>query len=329
MKRGRDSRWKIGKIAASIRFVWLVCIVAGIGYLITQRSQFVVRSDPRRPTLALRNDSSVTVLFSTGSSTRFTREEFERRFGIETHSIEGANAANGSVVFYGRNVRSPDRNRIVILGTPKRDGASVIEISSPPANSPSRGEGVLTLVLRWNSRPLRDARVHGWSDPEHLLVSAFVTSTRAIFNVELTGAVRELARLPDAIFSLEARRGAIWYITASPGEGIESEPVPPSELHRISPVDGDRLIARDEKRLILEAVPGPKGDVAIYFNDGTTELSGQNLGKRHPLLFLENGQLVMRDALDLVLVDPSSGDSTVLGKLPEGNVEVYEMNPVL
>ncbi len=335
MKSSRRATSFGSSVVSLVRLLLFVVVAVWIGYLVTQGSRVARRTsdvaatpEARRatPVLLLLSDSSATLLDQNGSSTRLTREEFNERFALETHAIEGAFAANGSVVFYENRLRTPDVNRIAKLGTPKADGASVIEIQ--------HGAGGFPLTLRFGKRPLRDARVHGWSDPKHLLVTALVTSTRAIFDVDMNGVVRKIATLPDAIFSLEARRGALWYTTAAPGEGIESEPVPPSELHRVS-ADGDHLVLRDEKRLILSAVPGPNGEIAIYLNDGNAEFYPNSIGairvlpiqigKRHPLLFVRDGRLVVRDGFRLALVDPISGAFSILGALPEGSVEVYEM----
>ncbi|MEK7116398.1 MAG: hypothetical protein AAB879_03320 [Patescibacteria group bacterium] len=328
MKRGRASSKNRRKIAACIRYAGLVFVVVGVGYLVIQKSTPVARRESpvgamlaiQRPTIALLNDSSATVLSSNGSSTRLTREEFENRFGIETHSLEGANAANGAVVLYDRILRSPDRNLIAKVSAPKADGASVALI------------GDHIVVLRSGGRPLRDARIHGWSGENGLFVSALVTSTRAVYEVERSGSVRMLATLPENVLFLEARRGAMWYITASSGEGIESEPIPPSELHRITVLHGDELVVRTAARLVVIGVGGPRNDVAYLTNDGQAiyrkigdDASNVALGKRYPLLFLDDGRLVMRDGFELLVVDPVTGRTASRGNIPEGNVEVYEL----
>ena len=323
-----------------VRTVLVIGVAVGIGYLVTQQ-QGVVRRPAftpyallPTPELLLLNDSSATLMDLAGSSTRMTRTEFER---LSTHDsrltpIEGGQAANGSAVTYGKELRSPDHRLVATLGAPKGDGASVIEITSPPAPSPSLGEGVSTLVLRIGKTPLRDARVHGWADIGTMLVSGIVTSTRAIVAVRTDGSLRELATLPDNVLSLEARRGAIWHITASPGEGIESDPVPPSELHRVTVAYGDELVVREDSRLILNAVAGPSNDVAYLTDDGQAtylkigdDTSKTSLGKRHPILFLADGSLVLRDNFDLVRTDPKTGETDKIGTLPEGVIEVYEM----
>ncbi len=304
----RSSRGKpVLSIMGTIRVLFVIALAAGIGMLILQkqgvlpsgvgsRASGVVSETttpdarPATPVLLLLTDSSATLVDLNGSSTRMTRAEFDRRATGETRlaSLEGANAANGSVVTVKNNL--------------------------PPA----------PLTLRIGSIRLRDLRIHGWADAKTMYVTALKESVRAVFAVGTSGAVRELAPLPDNVLSIEVRRGALWYITANQGEGIETEPLPPSELHRVD-LDGDHLVVKDDKRLILEGVPGPKGEVAVYFNDGKTEISGKDFGMRHPLVSLNDGRLVMRDGFDLILVDPATGETAKFGPLPEGSVEVYEM----
>lgn len=282
------------------------------------------RSSSVRPLLVLVNESANTILFSDGSSERMTRAEFDARFPANKRPIEGVNAANGSVVQFENEFRSPDGIRLARLETPKGDAASVVTIEQPQGSS--------SLVLRVGRFPLRDARIHGWSDAQTLFVSALVTSTRAVFRVDIGGSVRKLATLPDTALFLEVQHGALWYITASPGEGIESEPAPPSEAHRIRADTGDDRVVREDSRLILHVVPSKNDAVAYLTDDGqvtflpTAQTASKiALGKRQPLLFLDDGRLVMRDDLNLQIVDPRTGASISLGALPEGRVEIYAL----
>lgn len=329
MTERRRFRGAPNRVLAVFTTALVVLGVVGVALL----TSMMQKAEPKRssqldeqptvaPVLLLLNESSATLLDLSGSSTRITMEDFARGFA-ENLPSDGADAANGSAVSYADQIRSKD-GRIVRLGMPKTDGASVMDIEE--------NGRISSIVLRIGAAPLRDARVHGWSETGTVFVTAIVTSTRAVFSVDAGGAIRELAALPDTVFALETRNGAVWFIAASPGEGIESDPMPPSEAYRVNVSQVGERILREESRLILSLVPGPRQAIAYLTNDGLATFmkigdptSAVSLGKKRPLLFLQDGRLLVRDGFDLFFFDQVQGVSSKIGTLPEGRVTVYEL----
>jgi len=283
----------------------------------------------QEPELALVNENSVTVLSVDGAWERLTTADFSSRLPEPFRPQEGVDAANGSSVVFSlgtqttpKEYRSPDRRYTVRLGQPKSDGASVVEIWQPN-ETPQR------LVLRVGTRPVKEAMVLGWGDSKTLLVSGSAGVSRAIFTAKTDGSVAELALLPDSVVWVEGRGTSVWYVTAEQGEGIESEPRPPSELHRVT-VRGDMLVLRDQQHVFNSVIPGAGDRIAFVTNDGQSYLVHvgdsslrTSLGTRQPLLFLDDGRIVLRNGFDLVLFEPSSGAGKKIGVLPEGKVAVF------
>lgn len=272
--------------------------------------------------LVLLNDDGATIVSETGKEQKISTAQFERSIAQGGMPIEGVDVANGAANWYLNVYRSPDGTQSVKLVTAKSDGASVLEIDSARATS--------TVVLRDQNNPLHDTRIHGWNaDGSAVYVSAIATSTREVYSVKKDGEIRALAQLPDSLLSLDGWNGAVWYVTATPGPGIESDPVPPSDVHRVD-ASGDTLIAHEDSKLILSAVPGANGTLAYLSNDGSATLLKSNastasLDKHRPLLFLSDGHLLIRDGFKLSLYSPSLGAIQPLATIPEGRVYAYEL----
>jgi hypothetical protein len=124
----------------------------------------------------------------------------------------------------------------------------------------------------------------------------------------------------------------LWYATAVQGEGLETPPKGPSELFRLAADGKAELVARDEKNVIISVITGPQRLLAYTLDNAQTfaMTAGQNasqvsLGKRRPLMFLPDGNLLARDGFDLVLIALPSGTPVKIGSLPEGSVSVFLM----
>lgn len=284
-------------------------------------------------TILLANADSVTLIDPSGKTERLALADFWTRESAEKLPAEGSDAANGSRAYLlspeqasgtHETFLSPDRRYVARLGEPKRDNAASLEIVQGR-------EAPQTIVLRdRRGKALSNSVLLGWVGPRTLAVMAVATSSRGLFTVELNGSLKQIAQLPDDIVYAEARAGAVWYATAQLGEGLESAPKGPSELHRVMPDGQDVLAARDELRVFQVAVPDRKGNLMYTTDDGQAfhltvgdEKTRKALGKLRPLAFLPDGKLLLRDGFDLVISDPVSGKSSRIMALPEGDVRVF------
>jgi len=298
-----------------------------------QPSKPAAPAQPTGPAILLQNADAVTVMRLDGTSERLAMSDFIQRVPDKGWPAEGSSAANGALAYFNpqKNAAdkreiylSPDRRYAAALGTPKSDNATVIQVTQG-------NEAPQSLVLRdKQGKPLADALILGWLTPRTLAVSAVISGSRWVYAADLDHGVRSLAPLPDNAVYLEARGGEVWYATAQLGEGIESTPKGPSELHRIS-VDGkDVTVAHDALRVILVAVPDASGDLMYATDDGMAfylkngdESSRLALGKRRPLAYLPDGRLLLRDSYNVVSYDPASGEIKKLDALPEGEIKVF------
>lgn len=279
--------------------------------------------------LLLINSDSVTVI-AQGKTQRYSKQDFSRKFIISALPSEGSDSANGAKAYLnlkeGSGADAPlnqDLKTMARLGKPKTDGAPVIDLDQS-------GVTVSTLVLRDKAgKPLKDARLLGWLDGRTIAFTALASSTRAIYSISVDGVARLLAVLPEVTLNLDGRDGAVWYTTATQGEGLESQPRGPSELHRVSATGENRLLAAELNNVILEVLPYQdtgyayvRDDGAAFFasNDGALK---RDLGKRKPLAFTADGSIVLREGFDLVLFDLATGSAQKIGTVPEGKVTAF------
>lgn len=280
-------------------------------------------------TLLLINETAATLMSFSGKTERLTYEDFQARYATATLPAEGSQAANGAIAYLhlplttstGAVTVSPDRKNTAQLGTPQRDGAAVILLSR-------HGAAPEKIVLRLPpNKPLKDATLLGWFDAQTMIAAARDAGDRFAYAVSLDGIARPLVKLPENLIYLQGRSGILWYATAEMGEGLETPPAGPSELHRISLDGRDELVVREEKDVVLSAVSVP-GSCVAYTTDANQsfcliEGSKIEVGKRRPLMFVGNRFLVLRDKFDLVLFDLQTSTSQKIGALPEGGVDVF------
>jgi hypothetical protein len=133
------------------------------------------------------------------------------------------------------------------LGSPKSDGAGTLRISD--------GKNVEEIVLRGKkSLAYRDAEIIGWIDDDHVALSALQGDARHIVLVEPLGRVNELVQVPEEAAAFSVGAGSVWYVTVTPGQGIESGPTGPSEVHRVSLNGEDRVAAHEEDVQAIESL---------------------------------------------------------------------------
>lgn len=294
-------------------------------------------------TLLLVSDQSATVMSLDGKTQRLTLEAFTTDF-ITTSSRphDGVDAGTGSPVQFssatgvpltGVSVRSPDGMDEAVLLDPKSDGAGVIGIRK-------NGRATQTIVLRLkNGTPLRDVQVYGWSGPEQLYVTGVITNARWVYQADVSGALTAVGILPDTAMTVVYRDGRFWYITVTPGPGIESPPMPPSELFSMEPGLMDppnRSWIKDQDHIIAGfAFVGTgmmNGEIAYVRDDGQAFIrvpggTTTPIGKIRPLMFLDEDHLLIRDGFTLSVRDIPAGTVRKIGDLPEGQIRIF-YNPV-
>jgi hypothetical protein len=118
--------------------------------------------------------------------------------------------------------------------------------------------------------------------------------------------VKKVSDLPDFIERLRIFDGAAWYVTVTPGEGIEQPDAPPSAFHRVS-LDGhdDRLV-QEEKSVIGNYAVGARGFAYQLDPEGVRWTNLEEgiilpLNDAVPLVYLDDGSLILRHMNALTL----------------------------
>jgi len=343
MPRSRNS----GQSNASVAIFATILIIAGVVAVLAVSNEFKKATTPpsmrnaipssvtggagpyASGTLLLVNDSAMTLMRLDATSERVTADQFTARFAGAHLPTEGANVANGSKVYFALA-------GVTSTGSVSPDGARTVQLSVDKNNTTALS------VVRGNEKPqlivLRDSSGHafqnvsllGWLTNNSIALAGAVGETSAVYAVSIDGAINVLAPMAPSALWGDARGGFAWYATAVMGEGIESSPHGPSELHRISPDGKDVLVARDELRVFQSVIAGTDGvfaattdDGKSFFQDAADVGTKVMLGALRPLLFLPGGDLVVRDGYDIALYNESTRTSRKLGTLPEGEVHVF------
>jgi hypothetical protein len=289
-------------------------------------------------TLVLVSDQSVTVMALDGTTKRLPVGSVSGSLATSTRSRYGVDAGTGGVVSYPSEngsvndiakFPSPDGIHEAVLLDAKSDGAGVIGI---------RKDGIEArpIVLRLkNGSPLRDAQLYGWSGPDRLIVTGIVKGERWAYEADVNGTLSPMGTLPDTAMTVTYRDGHFWYITITPGPGIESPPQPPSELFSLEPglVDPpNRSWVRSEGHIItgftFMGTGMMNGLVAYIQDDGQSFIRAPGggttpIGKVRPLMFLDEERLLIRDGYTLYVHDIPSGKVRKLGVLPEGSIRIF------
>lgn len=294
-------------------------------------------------TLLLVSDQAATVMSLDGKSQRLTLDAFRKTFVTTSTLIrDGVEAGSGSPASFasvvsptqdGRSFPSPDRAETATLLAPKSDGAGVIGITKD-------GGAVQSIVLRLkNGTPLRDAQIYGWSGPDQLYVAGVIKGARWVYLTDTSGNLTEQGMLPDTAMTVVYRDGRFWYITVTPGPGLESPPMPPSELFTLEPGLMDppnRSWIKDQDHVItgftFVGTGMMNGEIAYVRDDGQAFIrvpggTTTPIGKIRPLLFLDEDHLLLRDGFTLSVRDIPAGTVRKIGDLPEGQVRIF-YNPV-
>ncbi len=245
----------------------------------------------------------------------FERLESYDRFIIGAHFTSGLPVGvrhDGRIDDVYR-VLSPDQSRQLQPAEPREDGAGAIEIRN--------GSDIATHVIRMDSQPVRDVTPVGWWDDGHFAVIGRIGGERHALSVSIGGDVRDVSTIPDEAEHISAQSGALFYVTLTPGPGLESPPVPPSSLSQLSSDGETRTVTTFDDDSILQYLVDGSGEYPhllqtesgrAYAIDG--EGSRSDLGDTDAiLLFLDAKRVLIRRDSNLILLDIDTGAETKLG----------------
>ncbi len=200
-------------------------------------------------------------------------------------------------------IRSPDGRRSIHPTPSAPDGTGAILIRY--------GGDTSNVILReGNGRGIRDAQAVGWWDNETVAVVGIKNSVRTAFAVGIAGGVRVVASLPETATQIEMFDGGLWYVTITTGEGLESEPEPPSELHKFTADGKDSILLVSTTTVISRYVVVDGNLVATQNNEGKIHHSSYTEDVVAVGALLDataDGKLLIRNGVDLLFGDPRSG----------------------
>ncbi len=279
-------------------------------------------------TIALVNENAITLVDLNGVTKRMTADEFLNTHPSSTWPRDGVQVSNGQWVSFKMpgQVASGTRGEfssthgtwIASSGSVKADGASVIRVVSKAKTK--------DLVFRQpGGAPIKDASILGWFDDATMMLTGHVTSTSWLYSFSVQGVTQPLLPLPETVLSFQTRAGELWYTTAVQGEGIESNPVGPSDVHHVGIHPGiNDTVEHHEDTHVVIGLTGTK-PLAFTLDTGESFWQDVSIGKRRPLLVLPDQRLIVRDGFDLVIFDPKTGATHKLMTLPEGAVTAFLM----
>ncbi|MBU1032809.1 MAG: hypothetical protein ABH820_02570 [Patescibacteria group bacterium] len=303
-----------------------------------------VNTETAHHTAVLMVDDQGARIFVNGSSRELTWPDDIKLLGQPLSTLQGRDTQTGEPVYLTTDfkraptslgMRSPDGRRTLHPAQPKEDGTGIFEIGY--------GDDKQSIVVRTaNGQGVKDVLPIGWWDSETVALLGLSTSSRAIFAVNLTGGVRQVANFPDTAERAIAWSGNVWYVTATLGQGLEDPLGPPSELHQVS-FDGTYdLLSKESGRVIQYFVPSPNLQVAYQTEDGQITLArfkelGEDedrpslpQGQGMPLGFLDEFRLVVRKGDQLLIKDIITGREDAIADLSSTEGAVFMLtNPYI
>ncbi|MFH1078315.1 MAG: hypothetical protein V1745_03505 [Patescibacteria group bacterium] len=296
--------------------------VVGVAYLGSQSKGGPAKQTPSIQVPTSTRASGVSLLVVDGRGSRIVENGTERSatwpddtnlLGTPLSTLVGRKVLTGEPAYLlpefvlatsSAGIRSPDGRRSLHPSPSRKDGAGVIEVRN--------GSESHAYVLRaTGGRAVKDVAPVGWWDSETMAATGFVTSSRILFSVSLSGDVEQVAFLPDTISMVRADHGSVWYVAVQPGEGLESAPLPPSSLHRVQREGTNTVVAEETSRVILNFVMFvDMSKVAYATDDGqitvVSEGTTTSLGLGVPLGILDDGRVLLLRDSGLFVVDPAT-----------------------
>jgi hypothetical protein len=276
-------------------------------------------------------DAAGARLLQDGESRTLSWPEDVKRLGAPISQLEGVDALTGERVYLtsgfakesSAGIHSPDGRRSAHPAPSKADGTGSIEIRL--------GSDRRTVVLRVpNGGGVKDVILVGWWDDETIAFTGRTTSTRMVYAATLMGSVAPVAPIPDTADRLSMREGMLWYVTAEPGEGLESPFVPPSELHRVSRSGLDERLVRSEAQVVMTYTLRGK-HIAYELQDESMMLHTDSalpeapLGTGIPLMFRDAAHLVIQRNGDVISKDVVTGREEMLFHVSESGTMIFSL----
>lgn len=283
--------------------------------------------DPSGSRVLLADDAGAWLQSASGSRPLKWPEDV-KLLGAPLSTFRGHDAKTGEdaylesgFVFATSSVglRSPDGRRSIHPTPSAPDGTGAILIRY--------GGDTHTVILREeNGRGIRDAHAVGWWDNETAAVVGIRNSIRTAFAVGIAGGVRAVSSLPETAARIEMRDGGLWYVTLTPGEGLESEPTPPSELHKLASDGKDATPMIFPTMVIARYVVIDGNLIATQNENGKIFYSSsyENAVAEGMLLdATSDGKLLIRKGDNLLFGDPRSGSMASLPVALDRRVAVF------
>ncbi len=176
-------------------------------------------------------------------------------------------------------------------------------------------EGWNVLLRSRQGRLYEAPRLIGLLDGGRALVVARGEVLEAL-TVAKNGSLTVLTTLPDASGAFAVGEEAFWYATYVQGEGLESEPLGPSELRRVD--DRGAAAFATASSVIETILPGPGGTVAYATASDVVAVFADKSewrGTGHPLLWLDEERLLYADRGRIRAIQRGQGEGTTVAEL--------------
>lgn len=204
--------------------------------------------------------------------------------------------------------RSPDGRREARLNTEKRPAGGSVAITY--------GNSVNTMVLRLrDGRRVVEPQILGWLNKDELALSGKVTSTAAVYTLNLSGDLSRWSYLPSDAMSASLKNGRVYYLRKEIIQTQEPEPTVKSSLWRAYKDKPHEEVMTDQEHVIDFFMPLEQGlvyttdkqELYISYQDGL-----KSAGNGRPLMLIGPDAVLASDDQGLFLLD-YDGRRTDLG----------------
>lgn len=276
-----------------------------------------------RPTLLV-VDATGARIVSDGKERKLVWPADVKLLGQPLSTLTGRAVGDGSSVVLDpefkiadkKFFRSPDGRHELLAAKARSDGTGTVDVRY--------GNDSQSIVTRLsNGTAVRSVIPVGWWNNETAAVTGMVTSSRALFAVPIVGSVTRVAYLSDTYERLTLDHGAAYYVTVTPGEGLEAIDSPPSSMIRVQRNGTVETLATEPNLLIDRLIVNEVGVVAYHaYSEAESKTiirrsDGQVVqGKGDPLLILEDEQVLSRQDLGNLV-----GNESAVFLLPRANLD--------
>lgn len=303
-KRGKDER---GKIPQATHWIWagILGVVAGGVYYSYQTSPPIISNATVGTQVAVTEPASVMTTTST------------IQFGVS--APKGDRDQLYVLTLPAKTVEQKTVDKGWRLDTWKNSSSLHIVPASPDGEPPVLTDGgEWKIPLRGaNGEPYFEPQIAGFPDDMHVFVIA-MTNVKKLLLISRDGEIRSIYDVPDNAIALPSNDDHAWFATFVPGEGIESDPIGPSKLIRVS-LSGTQESLAEDTRLITSVIPGPNNALAYRTDNGDVVVtaSGQRWsGNGVPLLWFDDNRLLLAQGRGVFMLDMRTLSLELLQQLP-------------